>query len=237
MRVAICISGQLREFDETFPSLRRFILERFQCDVFVSTWNDIGLAAVPTGDPQGILDRARELYKPVKMDVESWSTVRKGWGDLSFFEQRKRPDSNVEGVLAMWYKIARANQLKIEAERSGGFIYDVVIRSRSDVHYFESPEVDRTSRNYLHLGDHYGYGGLPDQFAFGRSSLMDLYADLFRHLAEYVKQGCPVHPETLLRWHMLQVMPQGYVFSQTPFRIHRSADYLPRVCTDKLEKR
>ena len=76
-----------------------------------------------------------------------------------------------------------------------------------------------------------------DLFAFGESRWMDLYSNLFRHIAEYVKDGCVVHPETLLRWHMLRVMPQGYMFSQMPFRLHRSADYTPRVTTDQVQRR
>src|SRR5215216_1422311 len=104
MRVAICISGQLRTFESTFESLSKHILRPFNCDVFLSTWNDVGILTSPSKAPHEVLDNAARLYSPVKMDVESWPQVRSGWGDLTFFEKRTRLGANPQNLLAMYYK-------------------------------------------------------------------------------------------------------------------------------------
>lgn len=219
MKVAICISGQLRTFERTFPALSKFILEPFHCDVFVSTWNDSGL-------PEGVsapvaLQKAADLYRPVVFDHECWTEVLKRWGDLSFLASRCRADAHADRVLGMFYKIWRSNELKKEYEKANGFVYDVVIRSRADVLYFESPEIDQIYSDMIYLGNKFGYGGLTDQFAFGPSATMDIYSSVVHRIAEYAQLGCVVHPETLLEWHLRTHLRQGVLFSRVPFRLDR----------------
>lgn len=219
MKVAVCVSGQLRTFEKTFPSLSRYFLQPFECDVFLSTWNDAGLPK--SSAPDEALPKAGELYKPVKMEVESWAAVRGQWGDLSGLEARKRQDANIDSITGMFYKIWRANELKRQHEQETGIVYDRVVRSRPDVLYYESPEFEIDAPNHIFVGNRFGYGGIPDLFAFGPSRLMDVYSSLVQHISTYSTQGCVVHPETLLQWHIGEHLPHGILFSRVPFRLLR----------------
>jgi len=42
MKIAICLSGHLRTFDKTFRSIKEKLLDVYDCDVFISTWNNLG---------------------------------------------------------------------------------------------------------------------------------------------------------------------------------------------------
>lgn len=42
MKIALCISGQMRTFERAYPSIKRHILDPLSPDVFIHTWSDIG---------------------------------------------------------------------------------------------------------------------------------------------------------------------------------------------------
>lgn len=216
MRVAICISGFLRLCETTFESFRRCLIEPFEPDIFISTWEAEG------GGGQRA-DEVAAIYRPKAVEVESWPEVLASWGDLTPWESRKRRDVTVPNVLGMFYKIYRANQLKRAAEAAQGGRYDVVVRVRTDLMFYDAPNLARTVPGYVAIGNTFGYGGLPDLFASGDSASMDVYADLFRRIAAYVNEGCIVHPEMLLEWHVKRALPQGVAFSDVPYRLVRPA--------------
>jgi hypothetical protein len=44
-KVALCLSGQMRAFERTSPTIIKHVVERFNADVFISTWNNRGITA------------------------------------------------------------------------------------------------------------------------------------------------------------------------------------------------
>lgn len=44
MKVALCLSGQMRGYLEAFPSIKKNIIDKFNPDVFIHTWSDIGIS-------------------------------------------------------------------------------------------------------------------------------------------------------------------------------------------------
>jgi hypothetical protein len=110
-------------------------------------------------------------------------------------------------VFSMYYNIYKANQLREAYESQHNFKYDLVIRTRSD--YGLSNEVDlskydRTS-NTVFMPNNEWYGiGYPsnDQFAFGNSAVMSIYADLVNHLKEYDDRNVQFGPENMLGYHL-----------------------------------
>ncbi|MFC0407899.1 tetratricopeptide repeat protein [Roseomonas elaeocarpi] len=61
-RVAVCISGQLRGYQEAWPHLKRNVIDPLGADVFVSTWNMVGATSLGAYDlvdrvlPRSFLD-------------------------------------------------------------------------------------------------------------------------------------------------------------------------------------
>ena len=214
MRVAVCISGFIRMSKETIESFQSNLVKPFKPDVFISTWK-------PDDGVDSWRAEVESLYRPVMMEVESWPEVLASWGELTAFEHRKRADVTVPSVLGMFYKIYRSNRLKCLAENARNARYDLVVRMRTDVRLYEVPDVSRVIAGYVSIGNSFGYGGLPDLFAYGDSVSMDVYSDLFSRISAYVSEGCVFHPEMLLEWHVKRSMPQGVVFSSVPYRLVR----------------
>jgi SAM-dependent methyltransferase len=190
MRVAICLSGHLRTFKETFESLRANILSRLNCDIFVHSWNDAGT------NLQAIR-KLYELYRPVKCVMENKIVFNNKTHPLSF---KTDHDKN---IISMFYKIKACNDLKSQYEKENNFKYDIVFRCRFDAlynHTFEDNELKNLDGVYFPRTGH--FGGINDQFAFGNSNNMDVYSSVYDKLEEYSSQGICISPEMLLKHHI-----------------------------------
>lgn len=177
MKVAVVLSGELRTFDECYPSMREHILDRNDCDIFMQV-----MESDRVGDAVG-------MYKPKAFCVESSDVVEKEISKVRF-EQRNTP--------WMWRNIARGFSLVPHGQ------YDCVIRARYDLKYVQS--LDLSGYSMLNYNIPMGgdcEGGVFDMFAFSSYDNMAWYCGLHHSLDEYIgKMGCRAHPETLLRFHL-----------------------------------
>src|ERR1039458_7286491 len=72
MKLAIAISGHTREMcEKTYPSLLQHILEKYDCDIFVSTFNRTGNRRFITNEGEKIdkqklinIDDIKKIYSP-----------------------------------------------------------------------------------------------------------------------------------------------------------------------------
>lgn len=205
IRTALCISGHLRTFANNFDSVRNNILELMDCDVFIHTWDNLGLSYRPCDSrvyaiqTQNIIDKIKELYKPKKLVVEP----NRNFIVTPQMKIRQLDQRDIPGILGMYYKIEACNDLKKKYEIENNFIYDCVIRFRGDL-FMEMPfPIDNsTNLNSLFIPMFGNFGGLCDQLAYGSSTIMDVYSSLYSRIPEYMNNGAPMHPEKLLQWHV-----------------------------------
>ena len=57
MKVALLLSGQMRNADEVFPKFKTNLLDRYDIDVFISTW-----------DSPNVYDSVK-LFNPIAIDI------------------------------------------------------------------------------------------------------------------------------------------------------------------------
>ena len=205
MNVALCISGFARKMDQSYPYLKKYILDELDPDVFYFGYYD----------EKDTKENILETYKPVSHFIrESDQAVddeitqaysechpRAGGGEL--FHHVTKHNSAIP-MLSQFYNMARCNELKKEKEQEENFKYDVVIRVRSDYFFFRSIKEDlELSKDYVCSTDHWDWlDGYTDSFAFGNSEDMDIYSSFFNYFAEYVlDDGIQFHPETMLKHH------------------------------------
>jgi tetratricopeptide (TPR) repeat protein len=160
MKIALCISGQFRDEEITFPGLAA-LAEELRAEVFVSTWRKRGTkTSGALGPPQasrmfghifaGAMPRAfldnfkaafphfERLATARATDVQDADIVRyfpKAHIDIesenfSLDFEHRDVDNN---SLRMLYKIWRCNQMKVLFEKQTGAPFDLVIRTRPDV--------------------------------------------------------------------------------------------------------
>lgn len=208
MRVALLISGHLREFKKCFDSINTFLLQKYDCDVFISTWNTPGYWT-PIDD-KGIDDYCREtgnieeevsIYNPVSLEIEELSSMEDSFNDLSLkiLEKgnKKRWGRN-KNIIGMYYKIWKCNSLRLEAEKLNNIKYDLIIRVRPDI-LIKNLDIEN-----LDIYDNTLYGVVSkdlicDSFFFGTDKTMNAVCNIYKELEEICERGCLFDPHDILK--------------------------------------
>lgn len=246
LRVALCISGQMRTFRQCHRGLKKHVLDPLNPDVFVHTWSNSGythhlkqlmeemgrVGEFEVAEERVTYETLDDLYAPSKAVIEdfdpSYTYELEG---KSVPESLKQAEPNhCKGALPMYFKIKRCNDLKSTWEQEHNFKYDLVIRLRPDLMFQESiPAEVIEQRDILWYEEG---GGNPsyqfnDKFALSNSEFMDYYTSVWDHLDEYWREplgdGTPKKyrvGERLMMHHMSQATFPTRLFKMR-CRLHR----------------
>lgn len=205
LKIALCISGHLRTFESAYPSVKKYILDKLNCDVFIHTWDTLGHrhrsidGSLSHQLTNNLINKINTFYNPKKLIIEK----NKHFAVSKIMINQRVDNRDVVGVQSMYYKIQACNLLKKQYELQNNFTYDCVIRFRGDLLINNTlPIVGNQDFNYLYLPTIGHFAGLNDQIAFGNSKIMDDYSDLFSNINKYLEDGCIMNPEKLLDWHI-----------------------------------
>lgn len=218
MKVAICISGGLRYPYLGLKSIEK-IIPNHDVKVFIHTWkikDKESFLKTVSGVQYKEIDKTVqqeislfEIYDYEKILVEDYDTHQKKFQHL--FESLKftypdpaypdegYPRSDV-GPISMHYSIYKSNELKKQYESENNMKFDWVIRMRPDSDF--KNELDLYSlMEDLNIPEGEDWrGGINDQFAVGRSHVMDLYSSFYNNI--HYLQSSVYHPETLMLNHL-----------------------------------
>lgn len=208
MKIAVCLSGHMRKFQETLQPFNAHFLSKYDCDVFIHTWDRMGYGSAYKTDQtldstHNHLSTIERLYKPKKLIVEDSSFVNelKAQGNLYAPHLINEP-KHVGHMASMFYKIFACNEIRKQYEIESGTQYDWVVRSRTDL-MFHAPvhlPVDKTpGRIYVPQSRP---DWVNDQFAVGQSNEMDLYSSFFFHMEEYFLARNEFYPEKFMVWSL-----------------------------------
>lgn len=200
-RVAICVSGAQRLESQALTYLERSLPDGIDIDVFAYLW---------AGDYKSGEDLSDALRTRLEGRAgEVHAVIGTPFEPLINFPHTNYPETNKPNVMRMYFALKKANDMKISHELAGGFRYDIVVRHRSDVAV--SSELDlvkyrKITEDFIVFpeGGHWR-GGLNDQFAFSSSRNMDIYSSVYSFIPEHCQSGCPLHPESLLRFHLMKM--------------------------------
>ena len=187
-RIAICISGQVRDFEQTYPLLKKNMIDVLKPDIF---------CYMDGNESDETKDRFVSLYKPVRIV----------WCTKQFEHTMITPNSD-----KMFYRIYKCNDLKKQYEQQRGNKYDAVMRLRPDMvfHYtfpYHIIETVVNTHNTVYIPQWYLFNivnpahALYDIMAIGDSTSMDVYSDTHNHLQEHSKHECTA-PEFILKQYM-----------------------------------
>ena len=192
IRVALCLSGQMRAFRMCHRNLKKNILIPLKPDVFIHTWKYAGVTTKAYEDMRGeeitpgILDF---LYAPKKAVIEDFKDEYS-----KELDGMRIPDilvvkgeNDYKGQLPMFYKMYQCNKLKSQYEKEHGFKYDVVIRLRSDLRICRSlpKKIFRDLDAIWTEGISDKRYRVCDRFAISNSVNMDYYTSVWEHLRDY----------------------------------------------------
>lgn len=199
MKIALCISGQMRTYRECYPNLYKFLLDPYSPDVFIHTWSEIGFThktkprnRIYWSSQVEEID-LRSKYDPKYMIVEPFESEfinnLKGVRVPRILQQYE--PVHYRGCLPMLYKIHACNAIKSKYMVENRICYDIVIRFRPDLMLHQKPPIhlaENTSKTLWHSSLQIDPEiQVSDKFAFGDSETMDYYSSAFEYLSEYWK--------------------------------------------------
>lgn len=193
MRVAICFSGQARSLIYTFSNIKEFLIGRFPgCDVFIHVAKD----------------QYSEMYKNCLKFLEPKKLLIT---EDPSFDVSKVPNTQ-RGSLEVYYKMLNswkcANNLRLEYEKQNKIKYDMVIRTRLDIRFFDPiPFAHEYDLEYVCIPNFHHWSvvqghGYNDRFAVGTSKKITLLSNMIDYLPQYISEGHAVHAESTLAYHL-----------------------------------
>lgn len=220
MKFAICYSGQPRYFKECFENHKQMIFNQIKnFDIFFHFWfdqeavnknfyMDCGLPDTSRGrwDKELVTDLQEKLnpqlcmyQRPLKYNLNN-----------NFLNLPINPHRDFyipkENIISMFYSIYKANLLKMIYEKEHNFIYDCVIRLRTDIFMTQPLIINEKDLNAINLDKrpHTEYS-LNDCIAYGPSNLMDAYSNTIFNLIKSKDEGCIENSECFLGWNLKNV--------------------------------
>jgi hypothetical protein len=179
MKVAVCLSGHMRTFEKTYDSLKRHLLERYDCNVFIHTWKkngsertDIDLGGGNDIDVNAVIN----AYKPSNIIVDG--PIEFDPGRNSAFVGARSPPKN---VLSKLYSARVSFELCKKWAQEHSHTFDVVLSLRPDLLWNNDIDLVMPEHNVLYIP---GNIKVPektylDYIAYGSFDVMSKYFDLF----------------------------------------------------------
>lgn len=218
MKVAVCFSGLVRTYRETYQNyLDCFISpnKHHSIDTFISTWavEHSNASMEWTRRQAWYGDRAKpfpeelidfpdlyQKYDPTSIEIERHKQVDASWASPGF---------NLESFMLMLYKIYMADRLRRKHEEITSTQYDAVVRIRFDTVLPHPIVLDELNLDVLSVPSMaqpkiYDHDWVNDKFAVGKPALLSHYCEWFLNVRRLVEQGCPLQPESTLCAHLME---------------------------------
>lgn len=167
MRIALCLSGQLRTFEECFSYIEDNLIKanpQYNFDLFGYFNSDNEIEYLN-----------KYPFKSIKIepDVELPNLVYQDNKYTINYPPRSK------AVYYQLYAIQKTNNLRKQYEQDQEFKYDYIARIRPDLKYLTEVDLSNITNNKIYLpveNDHFGYN---DRFAIGDRDVMEIYMNRF----------------------------------------------------------
>jgi hypothetical protein len=192
MKVCLLLSGQMRNANETYKSFETNLLDRYDVDTFISTW-----------DSPNVYDTIK-LFNPIAVDIEDYTIqFSDKFKDIVKDDEYKlETNANLVSACAMWYKAMRVNQLKTIHQRWFGD-YDVIIKTRPDIILEQPIELIEPINNTIYIPKGWDWSeGIGDLMAYGQNDVMIDYCNLFYDFKYVIKEMDIINPERILKTYL-----------------------------------
>lgn len=175
MKIALCISGQPRSVEKGFEFYKKNLLDSYDVDVFVHTW------FYDFYDYNYIT----KIYKPKKLKIESYlkSDLEKNIRYCRF------------NIYSAFYSATQSYLLAREYEEQNDFKYDWIIKTRFDFALNKKFDFETLDSDKIYVPPSTSNQVVSDQFAFGSSSVMEKYFELFNNIDEFRERGIDIGGE------------------------------------------
>jgi hypothetical protein len=137
LKIAVQVFGHMRTFEKCAPSLKKYFLRYYNCDIFIHTWSTLDHATETwhkhkksrrSIDQSLFKNKIQSLYSPKKIKIEVQIPE-----DLGIYEASSSRTLNIYGIQSMFYSMEQVNKLRESYECQSKTKYDYVLMIRPDI--------------------------------------------------------------------------------------------------------
>lgn len=208
--VALCYSGQIRNFKECFATHLKHIIQcnRDRCNfyIFGHFWNDNSLHGKQYWD--GLPERDGYSLDNV-LSFLSCNPDAYLCEKPMDFKSSLTPDPRfphpIQNVLSMFSSMNGVNLVKNAFAYKRNFKFDVTVRLRTDLYFSHNLDFRKFDDRYVYVNSdtyqHTDYS-INDIFAVGNDANMCKYFSVFQNINRLVDEGCAINPECFLGFNL-----------------------------------
>lgn len=205
MKVAVLVSGMLRIFEETYPRLKKYIIDDLQPDIFFYGYpNKKGI--------EYCQNKIKELWNPKDFEILEYTDDlrKKICFDEKKYEKNKRPETRVNNVLSATYTLKKCNDLRLKYQNDNNVDYDIVLRIRPDyyfINHINPSQLESAKKGEILIPNEWDFKevhplSVSDGIALSNNFSMNKYCELYSHIDNYFDEGIMFHPETYFGVHI-----------------------------------
>jgi len=205
MKIALCFTGQARSFQKGFEYYKKNLLDVYDVDVYIHTWQFDGE------------EKLIELYEATKIITEPVLVTDADTKYTNTPNPQKYPPRFTYSAL---YSINECRMLMMSTEIE----YDWVIKTRTDYALNVQIPFEQLDNTKLYIPNcrmvpERDFGN--DQFAFSSQSNMDKYMSTFQNMDKYYEAGTQYIGENMMQANLHEHNLHGenlvYVNMNNPF--------------------
>ena len=206
--VALCYSGQIRDFEKCFESHVKHIIEvnkDYNFYIFFHCWGDKSLEGMTH-----FVGRSDRGF----FSMNNINDVLDCNPDCILIEKPREFHSNlvpdprfphpIQNTLSMFYSIMMSNETKRIFCTQRGINIDWCLRLRTDLFFQKDLNLDDYDNDYMYVNDQYVHTNyaVNDLFSFSNDENMNQYSQTFNRIVNLVDMGCAVNPECFLGFNL-----------------------------------
>jgi hypothetical protein len=205
--IAICYSGQIRNFQKCFETHLKHIIAPNKCKVFIFAhfWEDKDLHG------QNYWDQYSERSGYSKNNLLEFLSINP---DCFLIEKpiqfncNLTPDPRfphpIQNTLSMFYSMSMVNKIKNNFAKMHGLNFDWTFRMRTDLFFFNDLVLSDLKNDALYINDQYIHMdyAINDLFSFSSDEIMNKYFSVYENLDLIMQNGSAINPECLLGFHV-----------------------------------
>lgn len=240
MRTAVVLTGHLRCWKQVYPNFKEKIVDRYNPDIFIHTWDDEAYwipgdkkseTGIYDGAPKIVDQDVIDTYKPLYYVKENWEDFNTHFDTCGkYFENFAHRPKN---ILSMFYKMHQGFSLLEKHVAQLQSNYDLVIRMRPDMIFHEDlpefqPGTFYTIAHRNHLGQ-----GTGDLMQVGNLGQMMFFTKIICFITEIYRQTNILCPHIISEQHIKNLRLNWKEFS-----IHKTLMHTPKgayVESDKYD--
>ena len=137
LKIAVQVFGHMRTFEKCAPSLKKYFLQFYDCDVFIHTWSKLDHETKTWHkrktssyciEPYQFKKKIQSLYDATKTKIEDQIPE-----DLGVYKASNSRTLSIYGIKSMFYSMEQANKLRESYELQSKTKYDYVLMIRPDI--------------------------------------------------------------------------------------------------------